>query len=147
MPNEFNFWDFEKYNFDYYIKEENPLQEMPMPIKENPSKENVDASSVDLENLRKDQEGKRRDPEKLLVALENVETQKELELENLPETSHNNKNLRIKDKEFVRQGKLKETNSKAGGSKTNKTERRKNLTLHQSYRSKQLKCSKHQRSP
>lgn len=125
MPNEFNFWDFEKYNFDYYIKEENPLQEMPMPIKENPSKENVDASSVDLENLRKDQEGKRRDPDKLLVALENVETQKELELENLPETSHNNKNLRIKEKEIVKQGKLKETNSKAGGSKTNKTERRK----------------------
>ncbi|EDX09968.1 GD12861 [Drosophila simulans] len=30
MPNEFNFWDFEKYNFGYYIKEENPLQEMPM---------------------------------------------------------------------------------------------------------------------
>ncbi|XP_033159232.1 ATP-dependent RNA helicase DBP4 [Drosophila mauritiana] len=149
MPNEFNFWDFEKYNFGYYIKEENPLQEMPMenkvPIKENPSKDpaNPDALTmkplVDLENLRQDQDGKKRDPEKskvvadkVLVALENVVSQKELELENLPETSHNNKNLRVKElkqveKEIAKQGKLKESNSKAEGSKTNKTERRKKL--------------------
>ncbi|XP_017043639.2 probable ATP-dependent RNA helicase DDX46 [Drosophila ficusphila] len=29
MPKDFNFWDFDKYNFEYYIKESNPLQEMP----------------------------------------------------------------------------------------------------------------------
>jgi len=39
MPKDFSFWDFDKYNFGYFIKEDNPLQEMPAkripPVKDN----------------------------------------------------------------------------------------------------------------
>ncbi|EDV51305.1 DEAD-box ATP-dependent RNA helicase 28 [Drosophila erecta] len=157
MPKEFNFWDFEKYNFGYYIKEENPLQEMPVkhkvPNKENSNKENVgrdhenpDVSSrkpsVELENIRKDHDYFKK-MEKLPVALDNVEShinkeqlsnnvsqEKEVELNNLPEASHNNKNIGVKEenevvKEIAKQGYLKDTNPKAEDSKLNKSERNK----------------------
>ncbi|XP_016989020.1 probable ATP-dependent RNA helicase DDX20 [Drosophila rhopaloa] len=54
MPKDFNFWDFDKYNFGYFIKETNPQQEMPAKrtqpdVKANdvPNKEEV---KNDLEN-------------------------------------------------------------------------------------------------
>ncbi|XP_043647158.1 ATP-dependent RNA helicase DBP4 [Drosophila teissieri] len=137
MPKEFNFWDFEKYNFGYYIKEENPLQEMPakhkVPNKENPKKE-----TAAKEPEKRDTEKSNVVAEKLPVALENVESlkakeqksnnvsqKKEVELDNQPETSRNNK--KQVEKEIAKQGNLKDSNvnSKAEASKLNKSERSK----------------------
>ncbi|XP_016966686.1 probable ATP-dependent RNA helicase DDX20 [Drosophila biarmipes] len=66
VPKDFNFWDFDKYNFPYFIKEDIPLQEMPVkripPVKDNPNngeldkdedKPDVSSKKQTLENCRK----------------------------------------------------------------------------------------------
>ncbi|XP_039487119.1 probable ATP-dependent RNA helicase DDX20 [Drosophila santomea] len=127
MPKEFNFWDFEKYNFGYYIKEENPRQEMP--VKHKVPKTDI----VGKKPEKRDPEKSNVVAEKLPVALENVESpkdreqmsnnvsqKKEVELDNQPETSHNNKKKQV-EKEIAKQGNL----GKAEDSKLTKSERSK----------------------
>ncbi|XP_017081290.1 probable ATP-dependent RNA helicase DDX20 [Drosophila eugracilis] len=115
MPKEFNFWDFDKYNFGYYIKEDNPLQEMPEKRKyslQNGEEEKVldkTEKPEALENrkkLEKDLNKSRIGGEKLPEALENVdkqiidnkkniETKEKMDLDNLPSTSQKNKNTNL----------------------------------------------------
>ncbi|XP_037721189.1 probable ATP-dependent RNA helicase DDX20 [Drosophila subpulchrella] len=127
MPKDFSFWDFDKYNFEYFIKEDNPLQEMPTkripPIKDNPnnedSGEDLDKPDVSpkklpeaLGNCQKKEDAIKTtqvSPKNISEALENVKdnnqkdkpntisNKEKLDLENLPSTSQKNKKPNIKE--------------------------------------------------
>nr|XP_044249732.1 LOW QUALITY PROTEIN: probable ATP-dependent RNA helicase DDX20 [Drosophila takahashii] len=137
MPKDFNFWDFDKYNFGYFIKEDNPLQEMPAKRpKDNPNKEelgkDLDKSDVTsekvpkaLENLQKE-EGDVKEINELKIECEDISNKEKLDLENVPSTSHKNKTPNIKELKQVEEDILKKACSKGSeksvkGKDTSKT--------------------------
>lgn len=72
----FSFWDFDKYNFPYYVKTENTLiEEMPVRggITQNVSEKTVEDSEEDGEDVKNKNIGSNENIEKAIVKLENLE--------------------------------------------------------------------------